>query len=178
MDALKAIETRKSVRGYTEKKVEQDKLETLAKAGTRAPKFGNFHISVITSPELLKEIDEKALANMRAMGGFAKQRADLEGYHALYGAPALFLISGPESPYSGVNAACAAANITVAATALDLASCYVGSAAVAFKDNPPLAKKAGLPEGFSPLCGVLVGYAGEDKFSQAPAFSVTVGYIQ
>jgi hypothetical protein len=70
------------------------------------------------------------------------------------------------------------ANITVAATALDLASCSIGSAAVAFKDNPPLAKKAGIPEGFSPVCGVLIGYAGEDKFSQAPAFSVGVAYVQ
>jgi nitroreductase len=110
------------------------------------------------------------------MGGFAKERADLEGYHALYGAPALFLISGPESPYSGINAACAATNITLAASALDLASCYIGSAVLAFKDNPQLAKKAGIPEGFVPFCGVLAGYAGEDKFSQAPAFSVGVNY--
>ncbi|AEF85426.1 nitroreductase [Treponema primitia ZAS-2] len=66
----------------------------------------------------------------------------------------------------------------MSATALDLASCYVLSATRAFKDDPSLNKRAGIPEGFSPVCGVLAGYAGEDKFSQTPTNSVTVGYVE
>ncbi|GHV81155.1 nitroreductase family protein [Spirochaetia bacterium] len=174
MDALQAIENRKSVRGYTGKKVEKAKLETLAKAGCSAPKAGNFHISVITNPALLREIDEKALAAMKSRGGFSKQRAELEGY----GAPALFLISASDASFKETNASCAATTITVAAIALELASCYVVSPVGAFKDDPSLGKRAGIPEGYAPVCGVLAGYAGEDKFSNTPPHTVTVGYVE
>jgi hypothetical protein len=46
MDAIKTIETRKSVRGYTGKKVEQDKLESREKCpkGGQFPYFSNYKL--------------------------------------------------------------------------------------------------------------------------------------
>jgi nitroreductase len=174
MDAIKAIETRKSVRDYIAKPVEEDLLETLIVAGRSAPKTGAFHISVITNADTLKTIDEKTLNVMKDSTGFMKERASLEGYRPLYGAPVLFLLSSPDVPFKETNAACAAANITIAAAALGLGSCYVVSATLAFKDDLTLQKQTGIPEGYSPVCGVLVGYAGGEKFPSPRVHEITV----
>jgi nitroreductase len=174
MDTIKAIETRRSVRDYIAKPVEENLLETLITAGRSAPKTGTFHISVITNGDTLKTIDDKTLDIMKNSTGFMKERASLEGYRPLYGAPVFFLISSPDVPYKETNAACAATNITIAAVALGLGSCYVVSATLAFKDNPVLQKQVGIPEGYSPVCGVLVGYAGGEKFSNPRVHEMTV----
>ena len=174
MEAIQAIELRKSARDYLSKPVEEDLLEILIKAGRSAPKAGGFHISVITDAGTIKQIDDKALSVMKNGTGFMKERAELEGYRPLYGAPVLFLISSPEIPFRETNAACAATAITIAATALGLASCYVVSATLAFKDDASLGRSAGIPEGFSPVCGVLIGHGGGEKFSSPGAFEITV----
>ena len=174
MEAIQAIESRKSARDYLSKSVEEDLLKILIKAGQSAPKAGGFHISGITDASTIKQIDDKALSIMKNGTGFMKERAELEGYRPLYGAPVLFLISSQEIPFKETNAACAATAITIAATALGLASCYVVSATLAFKDDASLGKPAGIPEGFSPVCGVLIGYGGGEKFSGPGVHEVTV----
>jgi nitroreductase len=174
MEAIQAIESRKSARDYLPKPVEEDLLEILIKAGRSAPKAGGFHISVITDAGTIKQIDDKTLSIMKNGTGFMKERAELEGYRPLYGAPVLFLISSPEIPSRETNAACAATAITIAATALGLASCYVGSPTLAFKDDSSLGHLAGIPEGFSLACGVLIGYGGGEKFSNPNVYEITV----
>jgi nitroreductase len=174
METLQAIESRKSARDYLPKPVEENLLETLIKAGRSAPKTGGFHISVVTDADTIKKIDDKTLSIMKNGTGFLKERANLEGYRPLYGAPALFLISSPEVPFRETNAACAATTIAIAATALGLASCYVVSATLAFKDDASLGKLAGIPDGFSPVCGVLIGYGGGEKFPSPNAPQITV----
>lgn len=47
MNILKAIEMRKSVRSYTEERIEEEKLKAMIRAGNLAPVFGRFHITVI-----------------------------------------------------------------------------------------------------------------------------------
>jgi nitroreductase len=84
-------------------------------------------------------------------------------------------ISSPNVPYKEVNAACAATNITIAATALGLGSCYVGSTTRgAFTDDMVLQKKAGIPDRYAPMCGVLIGYPAEEIKFPAP-FNCLVG---
>jgi nitroreductase len=178
MDALQAIETRKSKRNYLRMPVEIEKLEILAKAGSGDPKTGDFHISVITNAGLLDEIDEKGWQAMKK-SAFLKLRAELPGYRPLYGAPVLFLISSPDIPFKETNTACAATNITIAATALGLASCYVISATRVFIDDTVLQKQAEVPDGFMPMCGVLIGYgAGEDKYPAPFNPSVGISYYR
>jgi nitroreductase len=175
METIQAIESRKSVRDYLPKPVEEKLLETLIKAGRNAPKAGDFHISVVTNADTIKKIDDKALSIMKSSTGFMKERADLEGYRPLYGAPVLFLISSPKIPFREMNAACAATAITIASAGLGLASCYVVSATLAFKDDDALLRRlVGIPEGFSPVCGVLIGYGGGEKFSNSIVDEITI----
>ena len=167
MDTLQAIAARKSSRDYRAEAVEDNKLDIVAKAAQQGPKAGEFQISVIVNRDVLKEINDLALAGMKNSGNdFLMSRAALPGYQPLYGAPALLVFSGPDSnPYAQANASCAATTAGLAATALGLASCYVVTPCLALNPDPALRKRCGIPDGFAAHCGLLVGYAAGDKFT-------------
>lgn len=167
MDAIKAIETRKSTRSYVGTPIEQEKVKVLAMAANSAPKSGSFHVTIITNSDTLTDINDKALEAMKNSGNdFLMQRAALPGYQPMYGAPLLMILSGPDTG-SAASASCSATAITIAATALGLGSCYVVTPTLPLKADPGLATRAGIPQGNIPLCGVLAGYAQGDAFASS-----------
>lgn len=167
METMQAISTRKSQRSYAAKALGQTELELLVQAAQSAPKAGNFHITVITEPTVLQELNDKTLQAMKESGNeFLMSRAALEGYQPLYGAPALLLLSAPAAePYAAINTACAATTITIAATGLGLGSCFVISPTLALAADTELGVKIGLPAGYAVICGMLAGYAEGEKFA-------------
>ena len=161
MDVRKAIETRKSVRAYAPGIIEQEKMEAIVRAGGLAPVFGQFHITVIENPALLQEINATTLEMMKHSGNeFLEKRAAMEGYNPLYGAPAMIVLSAPggndSNGFNMANVSCAAENMILEATELGLGSCFVMGPMICFAD-PELLKKAEIPEGYTPLVGVLAG---------------------
>lgn len=180
MDAIKAVETRSSARAYAAKPLTANELDTLIKAAQNAPKAGDFHISVITNPAMLREINDKALTAMQNSGNdFLMSRAALPGYMPLYDAPALLLFSAPpEGPYGAVNCACAATAAAIAATGLELGSCYVVTPTLALAADPGLNAKLALPAGFKAMCGLLAGYKNGEKFATEKAVMNNVAYIK
>ena len=163
MNVLNVMEMRTSVRAYAPRAVERDMMETILRAGGLAPVFGRFHVTVVEHPELLRDIDRVTLDMMLHSGNdFLEKRASTEGYAPLYGAPALIILSAPggnaANGFNMANVSCAAENMILAATELGLGSCCVMGPMMAFA-NPELAGRLGLPEGYVPLVGVLVGYA-------------------
>jgi FMN reductase [NAD(P)H] len=172
VDISEAIRKRKSVRAYLDKPVPEDDLEKIVEAGRWAPNAGEFHISVIRNAGLRQRINDRAHdAMVHSKIEFLRQRVSLPGYQPLYGAPVLILLSGPtEAPHSKANAALAAENIILEAIGLGLGSCYVVSPTLALngEKNRDLAKEAGIPDGYTLQCGVIIGYAAsENKFSVA-----------
>ena len=85
-----------------------------------------------------------------------------EGYHPLYGAAALVVLSAPggldEKGFNMANVSCAAENMLLAAAGLGLGSCFLMGPMAAFSD-PALRARLELPEGYEPLVGVALGYA-------------------
>ncbi|TEB15424.1 nitroreductase A [Pelotomaculum sp. FP] len=163
MEALQAIAKRKSTRSYTTEQISDRQLETLLFAADAAPKAGGaegcVHISVIQNKELLRKLIQAA-ATAFCQG---------EGYTPFYGAPTLLVISGNnETPYggAGANVACAGENVLIAATALGLGSVYLTGFLAAFSVAPELIKEVGVPEGFTPLAGVIVGNTAEKEFME------------
>lgn len=182
MNALTAIEERRSVRSYQAKQVEQNKLDSVIKAGNCAPIFGDIKISVIENPSFLDEINNTTLNMMKNSGNdFMVQRASINGYNPLYGAPVLILISSPQgndnNAINMANAACAAENMIIAATSLKLGTCFVLSAVMAFS-NPDLLAKVCIPEGYVPICGVLIGYADDNAPAHERSKKENVNYIR
>lgn len=167
MDTIKAIETRSSARSYADKPLAEKEVDTLVNAAQNAPKAGEFHITVITSPELLKEINDKALKAMQLSGNdFLVSRAALPGYMPLYGAPLLLLFSAPkESAYGIATCACAATAAVIAASGLELGSCYVVTPTLALTTDPELNARLQLPVSFQGVCGILAGYKDGEKYA-------------
>lgn len=169
MNVSEAIMERKSIRAYLDKPISNDVLAQIIEAGRWAPNAGSFQITVIENNELRQKINDETLKYMLASEGFAKDRASLPGYQPLYGAPVMILLSGPEEhPFSAANTALAAENMLLEATGLGLGSCYLVSPCWVLNgnNNLDLAKEAGIPEGYTVQCAIILGYAAaENKFS-------------
>ena len=179
MDAIKALEERKSARSYLQKEVEEDKLATIIAAGKHAPNAGSFQISVITNQAVLTEINDISLEAMKSSGNdFLVQRASIPGYRPLYGAPVLLMLSSPENGFAQANTSCAATCMTVAATALGLGSCYVVTPTFALNGKNELAKKVGILDGNTSMCGVLIGYEAKSSIPSAERPEIEVNYVK
>ena len=170
MNISEAIAKRKSVRAYLDKPVLADDLEKIVEAGRWAPNAGPFQISVVRNAGLRQKINDRTLDVMVHSGNeFLQQRASLPGYQPIYGAPVLILLSGPAAaPHSMRNTALAAENMLLEATGLGLGSCYLVSPTLALngENSRDLAQEAGIPDGYTLQCAVIVGYAAaENKFS-------------
>ncbi len=170
MNITEAILKRKSIRAYLDKPVPADDLEKIIEAGRWAPNAGPFQISIIRNAELRKKINDRTLdAMVHSSLEFLQQRAALPGYQPLYGAPMLILLSAPDnSPYGAVNAALAAQNMLLEATALGFGSCFLVSPTLALngESNSDLSKEAGIPDGYGLKCAVAIGYAAaENKYT-------------
>ena len=156
MEIQQAIEIRRSIRAYGDRPVEREKLEAVLRAGNQAPIFGRLHMSVFAGPEQLQAVDAAAVAGMAAQ----------EGYHPLYGAAALVVLSAPggldEKGFNMANVSCAAENMLLAAAGLGLGSCFLMGPMAAFSD-PALRARLELPGGYEPLVGVALGYAALER---------------
>lgn len=91
----------------------------------------------------------------------------------LYGAPVLVLLSGKlatelpkecegaklENLHRGIYWAMGSVmqNMQLRATSLELTSCPINTVVVTLFDEPVLAARAGIPEGYSPLCSLAIG---------------------
>ncbi|PWJ46413.1 nitroreductase family protein [Faecalicatena contorta] len=180
MNTLEAIGARKSTRSYQQKPVEEDKIEQLLIAANNAPKAGVLHISVVENQEVLKCINDLALKGMKNSGNdFMVSRASLDGYQPLYSAPVLFVFSMPEgAPYREATASCAATSLIIAATELELGSCYVVTPLLGIGSSPKLRKEIGIPEDFTPVCCAIVGYADGNAFEAPKSQSKNVNYCR
>ena len=154
MEIQQAIEIRRSIRAYGDRPVEREKLEAVLRAGNQAPIFGRLHMSVFAGPEQLQAVDAAAVAGMARSGvPFLENLAAQEGYHPLYGAAALVVLSAPggldEKGFNMANVSCAAENMLMGPMA-------------AFSD-PALRARLELPGGYEPLVGVALGYAALER---------------
>ncbi|MFR2331646.1 MAG: nitroreductase family protein [Flavonifractor plautii] len=166
MEIQQAIEIRRSIRAYGDRPVEREKLEAVLRAGNQAPIFGRLHMSVFAGPEQLQAVDAAAVAGMARSGvPFLENLAAQEGYHPLYGAAALVVLSAPggldEKGFNMANVSCAAENMLLAAAGLGLGSCFLMGPMAAFSD-PALRARPERP-GLRPLVGVALSYAAFER---------------
>ena len=161
MSTLDTILTRKSVRAYTGEPATAEEEKQVLLAAEAAPiamgTYDSVHMTVIKDEGLLAKID--------AAGG--KMFGD-PSIKPLYGAPEFVLISAkvPEGDLNGANvafsnAAIMAENMTLEATELGLGSCLIWGAIRAVNADAALVAELGLPEGFTPCCGVIFGKTDE-----------------
>lgn len=119
-ETLKTLYTRRSIREFTNKQISDEDLALILHAAAYAPSGRNqqtWNFTVVQNPNLLKELadDIKLELNMKR-----------DFQYNFHGAPTLILISSDRNSKTG-NLDCAAAleNILIAATSLNIGSCWI-----------------------------------------------------
>lgn len=147
---IQNILQRKSVRGYADRAVEQEKIEVLLEAAMAAPSGKNaqpWDFIVITRRDILDEMAEKL--------PYAKMLKD---------APVAVAVCADrtKSPYWYVDCSAATQNILLAAEALGLGA--VWTATYPYRDRMDVVKElCGLPGSYDSLCIIPIGYPAREN---------------
>jgi nitroreductase len=172
MEALDAIMTRRSVRKYKERQIPDAVLAEILKAGTYAPSalaLQPWAFIVIQDQEFLTRVSDYCkpimITHMKdAHDGMSDAfRAMLEspGYSIYYHAPTVIMIVGKTaSRFREIDSSLCAENMMLAAHALCIGSCWIGSTEVAY-ENRELMAGFRIPEGYSPVGTIVFGYPDE-----------------
>jgi nitroreductase len=153
METFEALFTRRSIRKYTDKAVEDEKIQEILKAAMYAPSARN------TQPWQFLVISEKGMLNkIKQVHPYASMLAE---------APLAVLVCGdktyePDENYLNTNCSAATQNLLLAAHALGLGGVWLG--VFPRKERmDALTNLFGLPENITPISLVAIGYPDEKK---------------
>lgn len=166
---MKTILERRSCRLFdTAKKVSEQDLFTVLKAGAYAPSAMNtqsWRFTVVESAQKLQELNAAMLARMDiAARERATQRAGNRPVSPFYNAPVMIVVSlkNGASPYPEADAACALQNMFLAATSLGLGTCWINQLRGADVTDPHVGgvlRDFGVPEDHTVYGCCALGYA-------------------
>ena len=178
MDTFKTIQTRKSVRTYLPNPVSDSDINKIVAAGNMASCSAKLYITVITNKAVLDAINEETKKVFLNSGSsMLVQMATRPSFHALYKAPVLIVISavkgntGMLAVNNIASAGCAAQNMMLAATDLNLGTCYMYGPSRAF-ENPNILKMADMDSDTEALACVILGHT-TDVAPHAPRAPAT-----
>ena len=172
-DVISVILNRKGVKKYKSDPVPMDLLETIVTAGTAAPNAFNrqaWLFTVVTDKEILKEIDTQT--NLRLH--------ECPSYHALYGAPALSILSSAkDNIYARQDCSAANQNMALAAKSLGIASRFldVPNLYLQSEEGKLCRERCGIPENYQTVCFLCLGYSDEPDSKPTPKRTDVVYYI-
>lgn len=174
MELLELMKTRRSIRKYTDTRVEKEKLEKILEAGIYAPNPGGRQgtkIIMLDDPALIEKMGIiNADAENRDWGGSgvsAEQPSiidDLSIRSGFYGCQALGIVCVRKHMAQMVNgigsAFVCAQNMVLEAYDLGVSSCIVGRAEATFanREMAALLEAWGMAEDYAPLVFVCLGY--------------------
>ena len=171
METIKTISLRKSVRAYKPVPIPEEALNIIVQAGFKAPvasgKYDSLHVTVVQSPNALKQIADAA-SDVVYQTIHIRKSMD-------FGAPALIIISSSPAMMPGIeyaNAACVLENMVLAATDQQIDSVIWGGAAVAVQKSTELKKLLHIPAGYEPVLCASFGYAKEEASPKEHTISV------
>ena len=166
------IKERHSIRKYTDEQVSLKDFELILEAGNYAPNAGGGQRSMmvgIRNKELAREIGimnlEKFDRNNLAGSYVSKEQPsnidDPTIKNGFYGAPCVIAIFAQDDfMFRVADAFCCAENMILQATELGLASCIISRGKETFENErgQSLMKEWGVPENYSCVCFVILGY--------------------
>lgn len=164
---ITSILERRSIRAFKPQPVPERELNWILEAGIYAATSRNrqpWFFSVVQNKSILDKITKATLETMRTTNiEQYKIKAQDPNFSSFYNAPTVILLSGKDDESSAsIDCANAAQNMCVAAYSLGLGSCYLRGFRQAFENSvlaAELNKALGLPEGYSTIFGIALGYA-------------------
>ncbi|MEM3029882.1 MAG: nitroreductase family protein [Thermoproteota archaeon] len=165
MEVYEAIRTRRSIRAYEDKPVEEEKLRRVLEAARLAPSAGNrqpWCFIVITDPKVKEGI---RLAKEKRMppppGGTPRRffKGPLEAAPVLIVGCALPGESFPGTDFWKIDVAIALQNLVLAAWEQGLGTCWIG----VFHEEEEVKEVLRLPREARVVAMVALGYPAEEK---------------
>ena len=170
MNVLEAIDTRRSIRAYEPRPVEDANLKMLLREAVKAPSAMNAQpwlFAVVEDRAQLKRLSGRGKALiLEDADRDAKRRhhrthlADPQ-FDIFYGAPALVVIGAAErGPYVDADAWLAAGTLMIAARERGLGSCCIGFA-IPVLNEPDVLLELGFAVGGVAIAAIVLGYPAE-----------------
>lgn len=170
---FETILARRSVRRFKAKKIEHSTISNLLEAAVRAPTAIHqepWAFVIIQDKYMLKNLSDHAkpifLAEIHQhRTEHPNHKLDIfdnPDFNIFYDANTLIVICGKTaSPFFAADCWLAAENLMLAACAMDLGTCVIGSALPAF-DVPAVRAKLRIPDSFSVVAPIIIGYPDEE----------------
>jgi nitroreductase len=165
---MDAINQRRSVRDYLPRKLDHATIRALLQAAVRAPTAMHgepWAFAIVQDTKALKQLSNRAKVLFAEEahrlhldhGGHALDIFSRPDFNIFYNASTLVVICGrPIGPFVAADCWLAAQNLMLAAYAMGLGTCVIGSALLAL--NTPEGKAdAGIPAEFSAFAPIIVG---------------------
>lgn len=189
MDLIKA---RHSIRKYTDRQISREDMAKILEAGNFAPNAGGGQRSMmvgIRNKELTTKIGMMNLAKFdrtKLAGAYVSKEQpsvidDSTMKDGFYGAPSVVAIFGQNHfLFREADAFCCAENMILQATELGLASCIISRGAETFTspEGQALLKEWEIPENYSAICFVILGYLDGEQPHTKPRKSGRVKIIE
>ena len=186
------IKSRHSVRKYIEKQISRADLELILEAGNYAPNAGGGQRSIIVgirNKELTTQIGLMNLAKFdrsKLIGSYVSKEQpsvidDPKMKNGFYGAPAVAAIFGQNNfMFREADAFCCAENMVLQATELGISSCIIsrGEETFASDEGKAMLKEWEIPENYSAICFVILGYIDGEQPQTKPRKANRVKIIE
>lgn len=164
---FETILARRSVRAYAPNELDRNTVKTLLEAAVRAPTAMHaepWAFVVVQNRQLLKQLSDIAkplfierLHRPHQAGGHALDTFSNPDFNIFHDAGTLIVICAkPSSHFAEADCWLAAENLMLAACAIGLDSCVIGSAVEAL-NTPEVRAKLGIPAEFNAVAPVIVG---------------------
>ena len=173
MTIFETILARRSVRSYKARKVDRTAISILLEAAVRAPTSIHqepWAFVIIQDKDLLRSISDQAkplfMAEAQEKGlehaGHSFDIFKYPDFNIFYDANTLILICGKtSSPSFEADCWLAAENLMLAACAMGLGTCVIGSALAAL-NTPKVKLKLNIPENFIAVAPIVLGYPDDE----------------
>lgn len=156
------IMERRSIRAYKDIPVEKEKLELIAKCGINAPSAMNkqpWQVRIVDNPEYINGITDVFKKYN------AEETSNPSFKNIFRNAPAVIFVAGPEDGSGNLDCGLLGENMVLAAKAMGLGTCFLGGPIGFMKTNAeaaPYVEQLSIPEGYSLIYAVGVGYPDEN----------------
>lgn len=180
MNTNKCIKSRKSPESFLSTPLKREDIQTIVESGAYAPIFGELQFTIVESKEVIDSINHMAVEMLKHCGNeFVENMAKNPGYSAVRNAQAIVVLSAlngndPQG-FNMANVSCAAQNMLLTATELNIGSRFAMGPVMALTQEP-VKSMITLPEGFEPLVVVLLGNV-EDSFEERKKEVTNISYI-
>lgn len=173
LTVFETILARRSVRSYKAQVVDRVTIGSLLEAAVRAPTAIHqepWAFVIISDRLLLRSLSDRAkpliVAKAKHSGSERSSHmldiVDNPDFNIFYDAGTLILICGrTAAPFYVADCWLAAENLMLAACAMDLGTCVIGSALPAF-NLPEVRVQLNITDGFSVVAPIVLGYPNEE----------------